>query len=77
MSLSSKTARDHLANLITTAAATGTNISDDDLDRAVNRIVAAEFRALSQDLISEDNPNVIWRALVQRANELDSPAVDR
>jgi hypothetical protein len=40
-------------------------------------IVATELRRLSQELIAEEDPNVIWRAIGRRANELDPPVVGK
>jgi hypothetical protein len=45
------------------------------LDAVGPLIVAAELRRLSQELIAEENPNTIWRAIGRRANELDPPVV--
>lgn len=50
----------------------------EDLDRpaamvkaAAPHIVAAELRRLAEELIAEENPHVIWRAIARRADELD------
>jgi hypothetical protein len=45
--------------------------ASDVLHAAAPLAVAAELRRLAQELIAEENPNVIWRRLGQRASELE------
>jgi hypothetical protein len=72
MNLTPETAREHLRSLVITAADFGTRPNEDDLNQAVDRIVAAEMRALLA--LHPGGSLNYW--VSRRAEELEHPAVD-